>query len=146
VSVQNEYNLLQRKAEQSVLPECERRGLAFLPYFPLASGLLTGKYRRARPLPKGTRLDAVGRFGNLLEQRNLDIVESLIQFATARGHSLLELAISWLASRPTVASVISGATSPAQVRTNAGAAGWKLSDSELSEIDSIVGRPQQQAA
>jgi aryl-alcohol dehydrogenase-like predicted oxidoreductase len=88
----------------------------------------------------------VGRFGNLLEQRNLDIVESLIQFATARGHSLLELAISWLASRPTVASVISGATSPAQVRTNAGAAGWKLSDSELSEIDSIVGRPQQQAA
>jgi aryl-alcohol dehydrogenase-like predicted oxidoreductase len=145
-SVQNQYNLLHREPEGDVLEECRRLGLAFLPYFPLASGLLTGKYRGGRPLPKGTRLDASGRFGQLLNEHNLEIVESLIAFATSRGHSILELAISWLTSRPQVASVISGATSPGQVRTNAGAATWKLTPEELAEIDRIVGPQAEQAA
>jgi aryl-alcohol dehydrogenase-like predicted oxidoreductase len=145
VSVQNEYSLLHRDPETSLIPECQRRGLSFLPYFPLASGLLTGKYRRGRPVPKGSRL-AGGRFGLLLNDRNLEIVESLIDFASVRGHSILELAISWLASRPTVASVIAGATSPAQVRTNAGAAAWQLSEAELAELDRIVAHPAEQAA
>jgi aryl-alcohol dehydrogenase-like predicted oxidoreductase len=140
VSVQNEYSLLQREPEREVLPECERLGLAFLPYFPLASGLLTGKYRRGRPPPKGSRIEAGGRFGDLLAERNLAVVERLIAFAEARGRTLLELAISWLLSRPAVASVIAGATSPEQVAANAKAAGWRLTPAELAEIDAIVPR------
>ncbi len=136
-SVQNEYNLLNREPEQGVLAECERLGLAFLPYFPLASGLLTGKYRRDRPVPKGSRL-AEERFSNQLTDRNLAIVEDLIRFAEARGHTILELAVSWLLARPTVASVISGATSPRQVEANASAAGWEPTEAELAEIDAIV--------
>jgi aryl-alcohol dehydrogenase-like predicted oxidoreductase len=145
VSVQNEYNLLNREAEREVLPECERAGLAFLPYFPLASGLLTGKYRRGRPMPKRTRLEAVGRFGKLLSDPNLEVVESLIAFSTARGHSILELAISWLASHPAVASVIAGATSPAQIKTNARAASWRLSGEEISELEKILSQRRQAA-
>jgi aryl-alcohol dehydrogenase-like predicted oxidoreductase len=140
VSVQNEYSLLQREPEREVLAECERLGLAFLPYFPLASGLLTGKYRRGRPPPKGSRIETGGRFGDLLAERNLAVVERLIAFAEARGRTLLELAISWLLSRPAVASVIAGATSPEQVAANAKAAGWRLTPAELAEIDAIVPR------
>jgi aryl-alcohol dehydrogenase-like predicted oxidoreductase len=140
VSVQNEYSLLQREPEREVLAECERLGLAFLPYFPLASGLLTGKYRRGRPPPRGSRIEAGGRFGDLLAEPNLEVVEKLIAFAEARGRTLLELAISWLLSRPQVASVIAGATSPEQVATNAKAAGWRLTPAELAEIDTIVPR------
>jgi len=138
VSVQNEYNLLHREPEEGVLEECERLGLAFLPYFPLASGLLTGKYRRGQPPPEGSRITGSGRFADLLSDRNLAIVEGLIRFAEARGHTILELAISWLLSRPTVASVISGATSAEQARANAGAAGWQLTQEELVAIDAIV--------
>ena len=145
VSVQNEYSLLHREPETSVIPECQRLELSFLPYFPLASGLLTGKYRRGRPAPKGSRLGE-GRFGSLLNERNLEIVESLIDFASVRGHSILELAISWLAGQPAVASVIAGATSPAQVRTNAGAGAWKLSAAERAELDRIVSGAAEQAA
>jgi aryl-alcohol dehydrogenase-like predicted oxidoreductase len=139
VSVQNEYSLVQREPEREVLAACERLGLAFIPYFPLASGLLTGKYRRGRPAPKGTRL-AEERFGALHSERNLALVEELTEFAAARGHSLLELAISWLLSRPAVASVIAGATSPEQVALNAKAASWHLSTAELAEIDAILTR------
>ncbi len=139
VSVQNEYSLLQREPEREVLAECERLELAFIPYFPLASGLLTGKYRRGRPAPKGTRL-AEGRFADLLAERNLALVEALTAFAAARRHSLLELAISWPLSRPAVASVIAGATSPEQVALNARAAGWRLTPAELGEVDAILAR------
>jgi len=141
LSLQNEYSLFHREPERDVLAECERRGIAFLPYFPLASGLLTGKYRKNQPAPQGTRLSSGGRFGRVLTDPNVDRVESLIQFATLRGHTILELAISWLATRPAVASVIPGATSPAQVRANAAAAGWRLAADELAEIDAIVPRP-----
>ncbi|MET0514750.1 MAG: aldo/keto reductase [Nitrospiraceae bacterium] len=137
VSVQNEYSLLHREPEEGVLPECERRGLAFLPFFPLASGLLSGKYRRGHPAPPGSRL-AGGRYAADLNEQNLAIVESLIEFATQRGHSLLELAISWLLVRPAVASVIAGATSPEQVRANAAAAEWPLSADELAVIDALL--------
>jgi len=137
VSVQNEYSLFHREPEAEVLPECRRLGLAFLPYFPLANGLLTGKYRRGEPLPKGSRGDA-GFGPNVFGEDNLDKVERLIEFAAGRGHSLLELAFSWLAAQPAVASVIAGAVSPEQVRANAAAPVWKLSAEELREIDGLV--------
>jgi aryl-alcohol dehydrogenase-like predicted oxidoreductase len=136
VSVQNEYSLLHREPEREVLPECERLGLAFLPYFPLASGLLTGKYRRGRPAPPGSRLASGGRYGNVNE-RSLHLVEALLRFAESQGHTLLDLAISWLLARPSVASVIAGATSPEQVRMNADAAIWRLSATDLAEIDAL---------
>jgi len=140
VSVQNEYSLLHREPEREVLAECERLGMAFIPYFPLASGLLTGKYRRGRPPPKGSRIESGGRFGDLLSERNLALVEALAEFAESRGRTLLELAISWLLSRPQVASVIAGATSPEQVATNAKAAGWRLTPAELADVDAILAR------
>ena len=111
VSVQNEYSLLHRVPEREVLDECRRAGLAFIPYFPLASGLLTGKYRHGQPPPQGSRLQS--RFGTEpFTDANLLLVESLHTFATSRGHTLVELAVSWLASRPTVASVIAGRPHP----------------------------------
>jgi aryl-alcohol dehydrogenase-like predicted oxidoreductase len=139
-SVQNEYSLLHREPEGEVLPVCERLGIAFIPYFPLANGLLTGKYRRGQAAPAESRLDSA-RGQRLLTDRNLSIVERLIGFSESRGHTLLELAISWLIRRPAVASVIAGATSAAQARSNAAAAGWRLTDAELSEVESIVSSP-----
>lgn len=141
VSVQNEYSLLKREPEQGVLAECERLGLAFLPFFPLASGLLTGKYRRGKPAPEGTRISGTGRFSNLLADEKLDLVEALAEFAASKNRTLLELAFSWLASRPAVASVIAGATSPQQIKANAGAADWVLTAGELAEVDSILNVP-----
>jgi aryl-alcohol dehydrogenase-like predicted oxidoreductase len=137
VSVQNEYSLLHREPERDVLPECERLGIAFIPYFPLASGLLTGKYRHGQPAPEGSRLQS-RRGDSLLTDRNLTVVEKLIEFSESRGHTILELAFSWLLTRPAVASVIAGATSPEQVESNVAAAGWQLTDAELAEIDAIV--------
>jgi aryl-alcohol dehydrogenase-like predicted oxidoreductase len=140
ISVQNEYSLLQREPERGVLEECRRAGLAFIPYFPLASGLLTGKYRLGRQPPQGSRL--ASRFGTEpFTEENLLLVESLLKFATSRGRTLLELAMSWLASRPTVASVIAGATSPDQVKANAAAAGWRLSEADLAELENILSQP-----
>jgi aryl-alcohol dehydrogenase-like predicted oxidoreductase len=141
VSVQNEYSLLHRGPERDVLAECERRRIAFLPYFPLASGLLTGKYRRGQPAPSGTRLTSGGRWEKALAGSNLEAVESLVEFANTRRHTLLDLAISWLAARPAVASVIPGATSSAQVRANAAAASWRLTPEELAAVDAIVPPP-----
>lgn len=137
VSVQNEYSLLHRETEKDVLPECVRRGLAFLPYFPLANGLLTGKYRRGQALPTGSRGDA-GWGPKVFTDENLEIADSLREFAEARGRTLLDLAFSWLASRPAVASVIAGAKSAEQARANARAADWKLTDGELTEIDRLL--------
>jgi aryl-alcohol dehydrogenase-like predicted oxidoreductase len=135
VSVQNEYNLLHREPEAGVLAECERAGIGFLPYFPLASGLLTGKYRKGQAPPAGSRLQSAERYARLLSERNLEVVERLIAFAQSRGHTLLELACSWLASHGVVASVIAGATTPAQARANARAVDWRLDDDELRAIN-----------
>jgi aryl-alcohol dehydrogenase-like predicted oxidoreductase len=136
VSVQNEYNLLNRDAEREVLPECERLWLAFLPYFPLASGLLTGKYRAGQPAPEGTRLSGA-RFA-ALSKNDLAGIESLASFAESRRHTLLELAFAWLLSRSAVPSVIAGATSTAQVKANAAAARWTLTDGDVAELDELL--------
>jgi aryl-alcohol dehydrogenase-like predicted oxidoreductase len=133
VSVQNQYSLVHREPEAGVLPECERAGLAFLPFFPLANGLLTGKYRPGQPLPEGSR----GRDGwgpKIFTDQNVEQAESLSQFAQSRGHTLLELAVSWLAARPVIASVIAGAKTPEQVMANAKAANWRMSAEDLAGL------------
>jgi aryl-alcohol dehydrogenase-like predicted oxidoreductase len=140
ISVQNEYSLLHRDPEKGVLAECERLGLALLPFFPLMSGLLTGKYRKGGPIPEGTRVAKYERYRKLLTDENLDKVEALIAFAHSHGHTVLELAISWLLAHRAVASVIAGASSAQQVRANVGAAGWNLSAEELEEIDGLLSR------
>ena len=133
-SLQNHYSLLHREPEAEVLPECVRSGVAFIPYFPLENGLLTGKYRKGRPAPAGSRGDA-GFGPKVFTEENLEIVESLIEFAESRGHTLLELAVSWLQAWPAVASVIAGATTPEQVKANAAAAAWRLTAEDLAEVD-----------
>jgi aryl-alcohol dehydrogenase-like predicted oxidoreductase len=139
VSVQNEYSLLHRDPEDEVLGECEREGLAFLPFFPLASGALTGKYRRGEPIPENTRLaERESMAKRFLTDHNLAVVEALNEFAESRGHTLLDLAFSWLASRPVVASVIAGATSTKQIWTNANAARWRLGPDDFAEVDRIT--------
>jgi len=141
VSVQNEYSLLRRGPERfGVLDACARNGLVFIPYFPLASGVLTGKYRRNEAPPEGTRLAGMPaeRLDDALSEKVFDRVEALDAFATEHGHTLLELAIAWLLARPTVASVIAGATKPEQARANAAAAAWALTDADLREIDARI--------
>ncbi|HEX4962773.1 MAG TPA: aldo/keto reductase [Thermoanaerobaculia bacterium] len=136
VSVQNEFSLLHRDPEKGVLAECERQGLAFLPFFPLAGGMLTGKYHRGEPAPANARL-AKGS-PRFLNDRNLEIVEKLRAFADVKRHSLLDLAFSWLLSHPPVASVIAGATTPEQVKANVAAGGWRLTADDLTEIDRLA--------
>lgn len=136
VSVQNEYSLVHREPERVVLPACDRLGLAFLPFFPLASGLLTGKFEPGKPAPADSRL-SLSWTSRFTTDKNVRIAEALKAFAAARHHTLLELAFSWLASRHQVASVIAGATSPEQVRANAAAANWSLTREELAEIDRL---------
>jgi aryl-alcohol dehydrogenase-like predicted oxidoreductase len=139
VSVQNHYNLLHREPEAEVLPECVRSGAAFLPYFPLENGLLSGKYRRGQPFPPGSR--GGDRWGPpVFTPENLARAEALAEFAESRGHTLLELAMSWLASRPTVASVIAGAKTPDQVRANAAAATWNLTENLTEEDLAAIAR------
>jgi aryl-alcohol dehydrogenase-like predicted oxidoreductase len=129
VSVQNEYSLFNRNPEDDVLEECVREGIAFLPYFPLASGLLTGKYRKGAPLPEGSR--GKDEFGpKYFTDENLERVDHYRQFAESRSHALLELAFAYLTHRREIASVIAGAKSPEQVKANAAAISWKLSDSD----------------
>jgi aryl-alcohol dehydrogenase-like predicted oxidoreductase len=140
VSVQNQYSLFHREPEAGVIPACTRFGLAFIPYFPLANGLLTGKYRRGQALPQGSRGEA--RFGpQVFTDENLSVVEALLEFAASQGHTLLELAMSWLAAQPSVASIIAGATSPEQVRSNAAAPVWRLTPQDLAAIDTLVSPP-----
>jgi len=135
VSVQNEYSMFVREPEDGVLAECERQGLAFLPFFPLYSGLLTGKYREGQPLPSGTRITTESRF---YSEDKLKVVEKLIGFAESRGRTILELAMGWLLTNPVVVSVIAGATKAGQVRGNAEAGSWRLSEREMSEVNAIL--------
>jgi len=138
ISVQNEYSLLHRAPEHGVLETCEELGLAFLPYFPLASGLLTGKYRQGRETPKGTRIADMEHFQRMVTPDRVARVETLARYAESRGRRLLDLAISWLLSRPAVASVVAGATSAEQVKRNALAASWTLSPEDHAAVNEMV--------
>jgi aryl-alcohol dehydrogenase-like predicted oxidoreductase len=139
VSLQNEYSLLKREIEADVVPECEQLGVGVLPYFPLASGLLTGKYRRGEDPPEGTRLH--GR-PQVADDETFDRLEAAERFARERGIELLDVAIAGLACQPMVASVIAGATKPDQVRRNAATLRWTPSDADLEELDSIFPTPR----
>ncbi|HEY8003730.1 MAG TPA: aldo/keto reductase [Phenylobacterium sp.] len=140
VSAQNQYSLLERKVEFEVLPACAHFGLGFLPFFPLGSGLLSGKYKRGEKPPEGTRLAAWGSRGAAaLSDRNFDKVEKLEAWAGERGHTILELAFAWLLGHEVVSSVIAGATSPEQVRTNAATAAWELTPEEVKEVGDLIG-------
>jgi aryl-alcohol dehydrogenase-like predicted oxidoreductase len=139
ICCQDEYSLLERTLEKDLLAVISKNGLGLLPYFPLASGLLTGKYQHGAPLPSGSRLaNSPPRGGGVMNARNWRIVEALTAFAAARGHTLLELAMSWLASRPYIPSIIAGATRSEQVEQNVAAIGWTLSADDLAEIDRIT--------
>jgi aryl-alcohol dehydrogenase-like predicted oxidoreductase len=139
VSCQDEYNLLERDIERELIPAAKARGMSVLPYFPLASGLLTGKYRRDAALPPGSRLARNPRHAReFISERNWRIIEELTVFVDQRGRGLLELAFSWLLHDAVVPSVIAGATTPEQVEQNVAAAGWTLSTEELAEIDRIT--------
>jgi aryl-alcohol dehydrogenase-like predicted oxidoreductase len=139
ICCQDEYSLLERGLEKDLLSVMREYGLGLLPYFPLASGLLTGKYKRGARLPPGTRLaNSPPRGGGVLNDRNWRIVDALSTFAAARGRTLLELAMSWLASQSYISSIIAGATKPEQVEQNIAAIGWKLSADDLAEIDRIT--------
>jgi aryl-alcohol dehydrogenase-like predicted oxidoreductase len=139
VSAQNNYSLLERRVEHEVSPACERFGLGVLPYFPLASGLLTGKYRRGEAAPEGTRLAAWGPRGQqALNDKNFDRLEALSSWAAERGRSMLDLAFAWLLGHPVVSSVIAGATRPEQVAANAATAGWKLTPAEVDEVTKLA--------
>ncbi len=140
VSCQDEYSLLMRRPEQAQIPMMRAYGVGLLPYYPLASGLLTGKYRRNAPLPTDARLVVhVGRYGSrFINDTNWPVVEALEDFATQRGHTLLELAFSWLAAQPVVSSIIAGATKPEQVAANVSAVDWELSVEDLQAIDRMT--------
>jgi len=131
VSAQNEYSLLRRQAEEELLSTCERLGIGVLPYFPLASGLLTGKYRRGEPRPEGTRL--AGR-NEVFTNETFDRLEALEEFARARGLTLLQVAIGGLLAQPAIASVIAGATKPEQVRANVEAAQWEPTPEDVAAL------------
>ena len=145
-SSQDEYSLLVRDLETDLLPTLSAEKLGLLPYFPLANGLLTGKYRAGEASPEGTRLSGRGDDDKYLNAANLRTVDALREFAEARGRTLLELAFSWLLNEPVVSSVIAGATKPEQVQANAQAASWKLTDEEMAEIDEITGQREPTAA
>ena len=138
VSCQDEYSLIFRKPEADLMPAARKYGMGMLPYFPLASGLLTGKYRRNAPMPAGTRLAGAQRLAErYLTERNWGITERLGDFVEQRGHTMLELAFSWLLAQAPVTSVIAGATRPDQLEQNVKAGSWVLSAEDLAEIDRI---------
>lgn len=142
VSCQDEVSLVVRHHETDLMPAMRQYGLGMLPYFPLASGLLTGKYKRNTPMPGDARLTNTARLADkYLTDKNWHIAEKLEDFATARGHTILELAFSWLLSRAPVSSVIAGATKPEQIAANVKAGGWVLTAADLAEIDKITLAP-----
>lgn len=138
-SCQDEYSLLVREVERELMPAIERYQMGLLPYFPLASGLLSGKYRKDAPMPEDARLTKNQNLAKgVLTERNWEIVEQLRVFCETRGRSLLELAFSWLAAKPVVSSVIAGATKPEQLEQNVQAVNWKLTAEELAEVGGIL--------
>ena len=139
ISTQNQYSLLERGAEAELLPAAQHVGVGFIPFYPLARGLLTGKYQRDEPGPEGTRLAGDTE---LLKSAKWDVIEALRKFATARGLSMLEVAIGGLAAQPGVSSVIVGATKPEQVRANVKAADWEPASVDLVELDDLTGGPR----
>lgn len=139
VSAQDEYSLLVRDIERELVPALGAYGMGLLPYFPLASGLLTGKYKQDGEMPAGTRLTLMKRLSDrYMTQANWQIVEKLEEFCAARGHAMLELAFGWLAARPQLSSIIAGATRPEQVEQNVKAIEWKLSADEIAEVDRLT--------
>jgi aryl-alcohol dehydrogenase-like predicted oxidoreductase len=138
VSCQDEYNILNRSIERELIPAMQQYGCGLLPYFPLASGLLTGKYQ-SNKMPKGARLTDMPTFANrvYVTDENFSIIDKLDAFAKANGHTLLELAFSWMAARPTTASIIAGATKPEQIDENVASIGWKMTQEQISEVDEI---------
>jgi len=139
VTCQDEYSLVVRDPERELLPAMQAYGLGLLPYFPLASGLLSGKYKRTGPMPEGARLTKTQRLADrYLTEANWQIVERLSDFCKTRGRGLLELAFSWLTARPVVCSVIAGATRPEQVEQNVKAADWTLTPEDLAEVDRLT--------
>jgi aryl-alcohol dehydrogenase-like predicted oxidoreductase len=141
ISAQNQYNLLERGVEAELAPACKEFGVSILPFFPLASGFLTGKYKKGEPMPEGARLTAMGPAAErMLNDRNWQTLQGLSEFAESHGHTMLDLAIGWLASLPYVGSVISGATKPEQVEQNVAAGEWHLTADELAEVDKIARR------
>jgi aryl-alcohol dehydrogenase-like predicted oxidoreductase len=142
LTIQNRYSVLHREPERDgVLAECEKLGQGFLPYFPLESGLLTGKIRQGQAAPAGTRLSDAGAASRFVTDLNMASTERLITFAESQGHTILELAFGWLLAKPVVASVIAGATKAEQVSANASAAGWTMTESDLAEIETILSQP-----
>jgi aryl-alcohol dehydrogenase-like predicted oxidoreductase len=139
VTLQNEYSLLEREIEAEVAPTCERLGVSILPFFPLARGLLTGKYRRGEESPAGTRLAGQGATGSAEE---FDVVEALEGFAEERGIGVLDVAIGGLAAQPAVASVIAGATKPEQIAANVAALSWEPSADDLAKLDRVAPTPR----
>ncbi len=141
VSAQNQYNLLDRRIERELVPAAKAYGLGILPYFPLASGFLTGKYHAGEPRPEGTRLAGAGpAAGRIMTAENFATLSKLSTFAESRGRSMVELAVGWLASQPHVGSVIAGATKPEQVEENVAAGEWRLTAEELAEVDAATRR------
>jgi aryl-alcohol dehydrogenase-like predicted oxidoreductase len=139
VSAQNEYSLLNRTVERDLVPACRHFGVGVLPYFPLASGFLTGKYKRGSGLPEGTRLGAMKVLADrLVNDANFDAIEKLEGFAREREHTMVELAMSWLAAQPEVSSVIAGATKPEQVSENVKSVNWKMTPEELKAVDRLT--------
>jgi aryl-alcohol dehydrogenase-like predicted oxidoreductase len=137
-ATQIHWSLLSRDVEQEVVPAARAAGIGVVPYFPLASGMLTGKYRRGQDFPKGSRFDAISRFADrYVNDENFTRVEALTEFAEQRGHTILELAIAWLNAQDGVASVIAGATTPEQVQANAAAAAWTLTPGDLADLATL---------
>jgi aryl-alcohol dehydrogenase-like predicted oxidoreductase len=141
VTIQPHYNMFERAVERELLPYCGAAGVGLLPYFPLAGGFLTGKYRRGEAAPPGSRGESSPSVQRYMTDANFAVVERLTGWAAERGHSMGELAHAWLLAHPPVCSVISGATSPDQVNSNAAAAAWRLSSDDLAEVNTILGDP-----
>ena len=137
ISAQNHYSLLHREVEAEVVPACERFGLGLLPFFPLDSGLLSGKYQRGTTAPAGTRL-ALERYQRWLDGADWDTIEALTAYGKERGHTLLDVAIAGLAAQPAVTSVIAGATTPDQVRANAEAGAWRLTAEDVAALNEVL--------
>jgi len=139
ISAQNRYNVIECRVPAALASACERHGLGFLPYYPLAAGLLTGKYRAGEPPPTGTRLATPSKYyDGILCEKNFARLAKLEAFARERNRSILELAIGWLASQRIVSSVICGATKPEQIETNVRSSGWHLTSEEMAEIDALL--------